>query len=312
VTIGIDWPDPSMAYRLVEIAQQNFLEARHAAEVSAIAESIAILEQNVAESRTSVQSLLAAPQETRLPTAIESVRIVAAPPRPDAARARKDRLRILADANRRTIEDLEEFRRKRLGELQVKLAEQKTVYAPAHPMIAATEQSILALSQESSQVLQLRREEQELRAQSSDGDGAGSTPEAGAVRLRGEQMGRPGAGAGERRQETESQRNATEQRMRIAIGKFEDLLDRLSEARIELEATRAAFKFRYSVVEPPTVPKRRTRPKVPVFLAGSLLGALLLAVSSAAVAELRRGRILRSWQVERLVGVPVVGEVTLP
>ena len=37
VTIGIEFPDPDLAYRLVDAALQNFLEARHAADVSSIA-----------------------------------------------------------------------------------------------------------------------------------------------------------------------------------------------------------------------------------------------------------------------------------
>ena len=44
VTIGIEFPDPQQAYRLVNTAVENFLEARHAAEVSTISEAITILE----------------------------------------------------------------------------------------------------------------------------------------------------------------------------------------------------------------------------------------------------------------------------
>src|SRR4029079_11037513 len=45
VTIKLDWPDAEMAYRLVQAAQQAFLEARQVAETAAIGESIAILER---------------------------------------------------------------------------------------------------------------------------------------------------------------------------------------------------------------------------------------------------------------------------
>jgi hypothetical protein len=313
VTIGLDWPDPTMAYRLVEVAQQNFLEARHAAEVSAIAESIAILEQNAAEARSSLQSLLNVPEGSHVPLSIESAPLVAAPTKSDETHTRKERFRILADSNRRTIDDLEEFRRKRLAELQVKLAEQRAVYAPAHPIIAATEQSILSLSQESAQVAQLRREEQDLRTQYAEASeaSAGVAPTSPQVRLRAESQSRIIAIPPDRRADKDSQRSYAEQRLRIAISKYEELVDRLNEARIELEATRAAFKFRYSVIEPPSVPKRRIRPKVPVFVVGSLVGALMLAVSFAVASELRRGRILESWQVERGLGLQVLGEVTL-
>ena len=44
VTIMIDWANDEMAFRLVEAAQQNFLEARHVSEISSISEAISILE----------------------------------------------------------------------------------------------------------------------------------------------------------------------------------------------------------------------------------------------------------------------------
>ena len=45
VTIDLDWPNAQMAFRLVEAAQQTFLEARQRAEAAAIGESIGILER---------------------------------------------------------------------------------------------------------------------------------------------------------------------------------------------------------------------------------------------------------------------------
>jgi hypothetical protein len=39
---------------------------------------------------------------------------------------------------------------------------------------------------------------------------------------------------------------------------------------------------------------------------------LILAFSAAALIELRRGRILKVWQIERGLGVKVLGEVSLP
>ena len=44
VSIGIHFPDPELAFDLVEAALQNFLEARRTAEISSIEEAITILE----------------------------------------------------------------------------------------------------------------------------------------------------------------------------------------------------------------------------------------------------------------------------
>src|SRR4051812_8602475 len=43
VNIGLHWSDPVIAYRLVDAAQQNFLEMRHVLEISTISEQISIL-----------------------------------------------------------------------------------------------------------------------------------------------------------------------------------------------------------------------------------------------------------------------------
>src|SRR6185437_11378015 len=60
VVISIDWPDARMAARLVDIAQQNFLEARHAQEITALAEEIGILESHAKRQRTDVDAAVAA------------------------------------------------------------------------------------------------------------------------------------------------------------------------------------------------------------------------------------------------------------
>ena len=42
----------------------------------------------------------------------------------------------MLEAKRRAINELEEFRRRRLAELQAELAQQRAVYADAHPAVA--------------------------------------------------------------------------------------------------------------------------------------------------------------------------------
>ena len=58
VTIAIDWPDAQLAYRLVDTALQNFLEQRHAAEVSTIAETISILEGHASNLREAIDAAM--------------------------------------------------------------------------------------------------------------------------------------------------------------------------------------------------------------------------------------------------------------
>src|SRR2546426_7630000 len=66
VTIGIEFPDPQQAYRLVNTAVENFLHARHAAEVSTISEAITILEARADQAHQALAASLRDRTSTRL------------------------------------------------------------------------------------------------------------------------------------------------------------------------------------------------------------------------------------------------------
>src|SRR5262245_60270041 len=120
VTMSIDWPDSYMAYRLVETAQQNFLEARHVSEISAISEAISILEarafrlleqidEAVAQIEKSLEGKPRGPNESRRQVVRRETRSRG----PDRQLAQ---LRAVLDGKRRAIRDVEEFRKTRLAE----------------------------------------------------------------------------------------------------------------------------------------------------------------------------------------------------
>ena len=91
--------------------------------------------------------------------------------------------------------------------------------------------------------------------------------------------------------------------------KYDDLLGRLEAARIELDTARAAFKYRYSVVTPPEVPKQATKPNVPMTAIAGLVGGLLLALLVSVLSDIRSGKFLEEWQIQRELGLPVLAEV---
>jgi len=137
VTIGIEFPDPQLAYRLVDTALQNFLEARHAADVSSIAEAITLLEGRAEQAHlalaTSLQQLQAA-REARTPRAgnrvsRSSVESRASTPLDQEA----TRLLVAIQSKRRAIADLEEFRRRRIIELQTGCRSSGPPTRPATP-----------------------------------------------------------------------------------------------------------------------------------------------------------------------------------
>src|SRR5215471_2792390 len=65
VTIGIRFPDPQLAVRLVEAAQENFLAARQVQEISTVTEGIAILEGWVSQAREAQDQSLKKLEEVR-------------------------------------------------------------------------------------------------------------------------------------------------------------------------------------------------------------------------------------------------------
>jgi uncharacterized protein involved in exopolysaccharide biosynthesis len=313
VSIGIDWPDGEMAYHLVEAAQQNFLETRHAMEVSTIAEAISILEGYAQAAHDSVLASLDAvkkAREGRPRSAEAALARQLAPPQARVSPENQDlaQIKVMILAKRRAVADLEQFRQKRLAELQTQMAEQRAVYAPAHPAVVSIKQSIDALVRESPQIAALRKEEQELLAEFVRRGGRGGDdlpaispqpiPERALV-------------INNSRDEDDNVSYPREQ-LKMGIKKYQELLDRIEAARIELDTARAAFKYRYSIVRPAQVPKKATKPNVPLTLAGGLLAGLALAFVVPTLLDVYRRRIVQAWQVERQLRLPVLLQTQAP
>src|SRR5262249_25727333 len=171
VTISFEWPDAQIGYRLVDTALQNFMEQRHSTEVSTIAETISILEGHAANLKEAIDAEV---QESKVPAQAPPVpgepgSAVAVPPRRDmVAEANKAELaqtRLMLDAKRQAIKELDDFRRRRLADLQNQLTQQRAIYAEAHPTIVTLLQSIKALQEPSPQLLAYEKEERDLRAE---------------------------------------------------------------------------------------------------------------------------------------------------
>ena len=169
VTIGIEFPDAQLAYRLVDAAVENFLEARHAADVSSIAEAITILEARVEQANHSlaaaVQQLQAARDERAGRQGRRPRRSAVAVRAPAAVDQEVSHLTVALQSKRRAIADLEDFRRRRVTELQSRLQEQRAVYSASHPAVLDIEQSLETVRQESPQVAGLKREIAPLEAE---------------------------------------------------------------------------------------------------------------------------------------------------
>lgn len=311
INISLDWPDPQQAYGVVEGALQNFIEARHIQEVTAIDEVLSVLHVRAAKAK---EELGRVSDEVRQES-IEGYRenrdsSPSAPRSPPAARVPSEeliRLKSLLDGKQRAIEDVEEYRRRRLADLHAKLDEARNTFSDAHPVVIQLRQDIDALSKESTQVSGLRDEEAKLRRDyqikvAQEGMSGGSTGQ------------QPAPAPLPSRPALRSRASNTpvedDERVRDARFEYQQIVERVNAAQLELDAVRAAFKYRYNVIWPPQLPRDPVSPNpVKVFGAG-LVAALFLAFLAAALPDLRSGRIVERWQVERSLGLTVLAEIS--
>ena len=172
-------------------------------------------------------------------------------PAQEALKAEAAETKVLLDAKRRSISELEDFRRRRLAELQTELAQQRAVYADAHPAVARILQSISALQQDSPQLATLRKDEADLQSEyeklNSRRQESGPLPASAP----------PPTPAGGRWDPIPGEWGT---RLRFAM-EYDALLD--GPTPRDRARHRAGGSYRYSVVRPATLPKRAVKLKIP-------------------------------------------------
>jgi hypothetical protein len=327
VVIAIDWPDARMASRLVDVAQQNFLEMRYAQEITALAESIAILSSHAAHLRGDVDEAVAALEKVRDKRQAPGAEAAASGgspspgPRPAARRAAEpdpdlEQIRTLLGAKQKALDDLEERRRQRLSEMQVRLAEQRATYTENHPVIIDLQQTIAALEVPSPQIKALRGETAALRARHEKlgGEHGAPAPPGGGFAASATPLRLPSDILRLDQELREDKDPATiyaRGRLRDAMDKYATIREKVEAAQIDIETAQAAFKYRYSVLTPAKVPKRSVKPNVPLVLLAGLVAAVVVAILVVVIADLRSGVVVERWQIERLLGRPILGDVAV-
>lgn len=319
VRIGVHFPDARLALQVVNAAQRNFLEVRHASEQSLIRESIGILDTHVAAAHARIDTALAevkayTPVAARVPVTIPSQREWSAarvvPRRQSAA------LSLVRDlaTERSAIASAEADRAQRTSALRARLADLRLTRGAAHPDVLAAQQAVAAMAAEPSDLVAHRVAERQLAAQVAAAGGAPSDVTPGPSRGAEASLATAALARLAAPVDTLEDPRLTyaRSRLKIAVADYEDLLDRVEGARIELETARAAFKYRYSVITPAQLPTRLARPNVPIVLGGGITLAVLLALFGVVAVDLASGRLVEAWQVSRLVGLPVLGEAPRP
>jgi uncharacterized protein involved in exopolysaccharide biosynthesis len=326
VTIGITFPDPQLALKLVEAAQENFLEARQVAEISTVEDAIRILEERASEAQQGVDRSKKKLAELRKERATRGGRgpsVSAAPAATlDSSTSRRgSQLQLQVEAKQRDLAALNEARQRRIAELQSRLEELRAVYSETHPEVVATRESLEAMRKPSPEIAALELElapmQSELQQRGLLSDvplrAKRERPSANAAAGEQAQRERPSAFAGEPfdpLEDRDPEITYAKTELRQVQARYNALRDRIQAARLELDGARAAFKYRYVVIHPAERPRGPVSPKLSLVAIASVIAGLVLAAFAPAFLDLTSRRFVEDWQVEQELGVPLLG--TLP
>jgi uncharacterized protein involved in exopolysaccharide biosynthesis len=317
----VTWYDPDTPVLLVEHLQDILLEERRNRENGAISDALEILQVHAGEVRQEVDTRLSelrTLREERGGDRSRRRRAVTRRPQPapqtQPVRSRGDRqeladLRADLDHIQRTIREVEGQRQQRLVDVQSTLRQRSVSLGPEHPEIIGLERQLAALRQPSSEVESLRRQAEQLRSEylrkGGTADGLQDTSTRAVVRQR---LANVFEELEDEDDEEDEELAYARAQLALTIGKYEDLLERISGARIELDTANAAFKYRYTVIAEPRTPRDPDKPSPALILLGGVFLGLTVGTFAGLGREVLAGRILKSWQVERFVGLPVLGE----
>lgn len=303
VNIGFQWSDPEIAYSIVQAAMQSFIEARHASEIGAMGETIGILQTHATRVQAEISTIIEKIEQKERSLRIRSGPRIAPARPPPVQDEELVRLQAVLAARRRALADLEDFRQRRIAELQSQLAQQLATYAPQHPLIASTRQSIESLTAPSPQMAALRAETEQLERDVTRRGGTVTSPTTDPLQD-------VTAEARLRLVEATDPRLAFERtQMDLLLRRHSNLLERIEAARVEIDTAQAAFQHRYSVITPPQMPRGPIKPYEIMLLLGGVLGGLAMAFFASAAADLWGGRVVESWQVEEQLGITVLGNI---
>jgi uncharacterized protein involved in exopolysaccharide biosynthesis len=329
VTISVDWPEPNAAYTIVNLVQKNLIDAKYDSEVAMIEDTIALLEDHGKDELDQLDSALAdlqglqggvarsAPSDAPAPAPV-AVRTGAPPvaaPRRAAAAPDADLAEALLE-KRQQIKTYEEDHRRTLEGLKQQLVQAQLTLTAMHPTVVALQQRVDEFSQPSPELARLKSEERAIVMQIApvveSGGGAAGAP--AGPRVGSPTAGAPGAtaqgGGGSEREDPSLA--APRERLARAISRYQDVMAHIDSAKLQLDISRTAYRYRYRVITPAEVAGAPKKPIAPLIGIVSVLGALLVGLLAAAFADWSRGVILETWQVRRVLKLDVLSELDPP
>lgn len=292
VNIMARWHDPLIATRIAHAAQQRFVTSQQQRELTEIQETIGILEEAIEEARPALE---VSAEEMKVLARKHRARIIRRPSMlppittdPTLARLEMKRTELRA-AEQGYMEMVHESRT-RLSRLTSQLG-------PLHPDVLTARRTLENLSEPPPQIAELQAEVESFESRVSSAYASRRASDVEVV---------PAAGG------IDPELERAVQTYRYHEGSFRDLLDRLADARMELETAQSGFAHRYIITQPAVPPRQPTGPGGAVVLLAALVGGLLLGLGLAVLWDLRSGRLMESWQVPEELGVPLLAEIKDP
>ena len=251
----------------------------------------------------------------------------AAAPSAAAAQVDPDLAKALEE-KRRQIKALDAERTREMDAMRQQLAQARLTLTPLHPTVQALQQKIDALNEPSPELASLQTEEHAIMAQivaATPAPAAAPTPASSAGGAPGKApvaaYGAPAPAAAQAARATyippASQTDSgptqlARSKLETAIHRYQDVMARIDSANIELEITRTAFKYRYSVITPAEVPRSPKKPIATLVGIGSFIAGIFLALAATAALDFFGGRFIETWQVKRALKIDVLGEFEPP
>lgn len=313
VSFVLRWPDPEVGRRIVDAAMQSFLEHRRVTETAAITDSIGILDRSADAIEASIKTTLDnLPETPGAPRPRPMIRPSAAASGPSAeTTVRLARLRSAMEERQQEVSRLEGAYTQQLAEAQARLSAALTIYTEGHPTVVALKQTVARLSAEPPELLAARRDAASLVQQYDE-----LSTRVGALTARAEQerllsqlQAATPAGSLELLRPASGEADPIGLRLKNQMAELAMVQARASAARAELASAQVGFKYQYSVVRPPQLPRAPVAPNIVAILGAGVVASLLLGLAFAVGADLATGRALEAWQVERQVRAPIAVRV---
>jgi uncharacterized protein involved in exopolysaccharide biosynthesis len=317
ISITSEWSDARMAYDIASAVEKNFIDARYDAEISVINDAIDILQQHANEERDTFEQArndfesiqVSQPKGSKPSTPTPHVSQPRTSSSAQTSTVDPQLLRSLEDT-RGSIQQIEGARAARIAELNRQISDALVTYRPEHPTVVALKQKLADAQGEPGELARLRNEERSLIDKV-----AVNTPPLAAVLTKTSGSPAPATLAALTSSSSplvlEEDPTVTVARMKLqeAAQKYADLETRIDGAKIELDIAKTAHKYRYNIVRPAEVTRRPSRPNPIGLLMGLVLLAFVAPFGGGLLRERRRGRFVERGQVERLLKLPVLGEL---